>query len=269
MKRIGFIGAGNMAEAIVKGLVCQAKGYEIRMTNRSNQAKLEKMKGDYGILPCSINEVVNESEILVLAVKPKDVAGVLNSLREIMTGKPLIISVAAGITLEMLAGYLPGVPLVRAMPNTSSAVMQSMTGLVAGPNLFDLHQQAAEEIFGAVGKFIWIPEEHMNSLMAISGSGPAYFYLFTEALVKAGVDFGFSQEESELLAKETMIGAAKMLAETGKAPSQLREEVTSPKGTTLEALNVFWNSNLEGIVKQATKACCARGEEMEREYRSG
>ena len=266
MKRIGFIGAGNMAEAIIKGLASTG-GYEIRATNRSNHTRLERMREDYKVVPSSFEDVLEKSDILVLAVKPKDVSGVLSNLSPLNLDDKLIISVAAGISLELLQKCLPSSPVVRAMPNTSSGVMHSMTGLVEGKGVKEQHRKETEDIFGAVGKFMWIPEERMNSLMAISGSGPAYFYLFTEALVKAGLEFGFSNEEAEMLAKETMIGAAKMLATTTKSPGQLREEVTSPKGTTLEALNVFWDSGLEKMVEKATKACRSRGEEMEREYR--
>lgn len=265
MKRIGFIGAGNMAEAIIKGLASTGR-YEIRATNRSNQEKLERMREAYQVIPSTFEEVLEGSEILVLAVKPKDVSGVLSNMSNLKLDNKLIISVAAGIPLELIQKYLPSNPAVRVMPNTSSAVMHSMTGLVEGQGVQEQERKDTEDIFGAVGKFMWIPEERMNSLMAISGSGPAYFYLFTEALVKAGVEFGFSNEEAETLAKETMIGAAKMLADTTKSPGQLRVEVTSPKGTTLEALNVFWDSGLEKMVEQATKACRNRGEDMEREY---
>lgn len=266
MKRIGFIGAGNMAEAIIKGLASTGS-YEIRATNRSNQAKLERMKEAFQVLPSTFEEVLEKSEILILAVKPKDISGVLLNMSKFNLDHKLVISVAAGIPLELIQKYLPSNPVVRVMPNTSSAVMHSMTGLVEGQGVAEQDRKDTEGIFGAVGKFMWISEDRMNSLMAISGSGPAYFYLFTEALVKAGIDFGFSNEEAETLAKETLIGAAKMLAETTKSPGQLREEVTSPKGTTLEALNVFWGSGLEKMVGEATKACRSRGEEMEREYR--
>lgn len=266
MKRIGFIGAGNIAEAIIKGLASTGN-YEIRATNRANQAKLERLRGAYQVIPATFEEVLEESEILVLAVKAKDISGILKKMCQSNIDNKLIISVAAGISIEIIQKYLPSNPVVRAMPNTSSAVMHSMTGLVEGQRVKEEHRKDTEDIFGSVGKFLWIPEERMNSLMAISGSGPAYFYLFTEALVKSGVEFGFSHEEAESLAKETFIGAAKMLAETTKSPGQLRVEVTSPKGTTLEALNVFWDSGLGKMVEQATRACRSRGEAMEREYR--
>lgn len=265
MKKIGFIGAGNMAEAIIKGLVTTGN-YEIRVTNRSNQAKLEKMKEDYQVIPSSFEEVVKDSEIILLAVKPKDVSEVLAQVSRHIAKNQLFISVAAGIPLALLEKHLPQSPIVRAMPNTSSAVMHSMTGLVRGQGVDEKNTTDVEDIFGAVGKFIWIAEEQMNPLIAMSGSGPAYFYLFTEAMVKAGVDMGFSEEVAETLAKETLLGAAKMLTHSGKSPSELRVAVTSPKGTTQEALNVFWDHGLEDLVARAAKACKNRAEEMEREY---
>lgn len=265
LKKIGFIGAGNMAEAIIKGLVTTGN-CEIRVTNRSNQAKLEKMKEDYQVIPSSFEDVVKDSEIVLLAVKPKDVSEVLAQVSKDITENQLFISVAAGIPLALLEKHLPQNPIVRAMPNTSSAVMHSMTGLVKGQGVGEKNQRDTEEIFGAVGKFIWITEEQMNPLIAMSGSGPAYFYLFTEAMVKAGVEMGFNPEVAETLAKETLMGAAKMLEKSGKSPSDLRVAVTSPKGTTQEALKVFGDKGLEDLVARAAKACKNRAEEMEREY---
>jgi len=264
-KKIGFIGAGNMAEAIIKGLVT-THNYEILVTNRSNQEKLAKLQEAYGAKPASLTEVVNNSGILILAVKPKDVAEVLSQISSDVRSEQLLISVAAGIPLALLEKHLPFCPVVRAMPNTSSAVLHGMTGLVKGHKVSDQNQKEVEDIFGAVGKYLWITEDKMNPLIAMSGSGPAYYYLFTEALVNAGMAMGFSKEDAENLAKETMIGAAKMLLESGKSPGELREAVTSPKGTTYEALQVFRQGGLEELVAKATKACQSRAEEMEREY---
>ncbi|AGA69115.1 pyrroline-5-carboxylate reductase [Desulfitobacterium dichloroeliminans LMG P-21439] len=265
MQKIGFIGAGNMAEAIIKGLATTGR-YEIRVTNRSNQVKLEKMREQYGVIPASFTETIKDSEIILLAVKPKDVNEVMSKISEVISDNQLFISVAAGIPLALLERHLPRNPLVRAMPNTSSAVMHSMTGLVKGQGVGEKDTKDAENIFGAVGRFVWVAEEQMNPLIAMSGSGPAYFYLFTEALVKAGVEMGVSLEVAEILAKETIIGAAKMLDTSDKSPSELRVAVTSPKGTTQEALNVFWENGLEELVARAAKACKARAEEMERVY---
>lgn len=266
MQTIGFIGAGNMAEAIIRGLCAVGITSEIRVTNRSNREKLQTMAEQYKIMPSTFDEVIKESEIIVLAVKPKDILSVLHDLKQGMKPSQLLITVAAGIPLKTYETNLPGIPVVRVMPNTSSAVLSSMTGLAKGTAVQDSQKKKAEAIFQAVGKTVWIPEKQMNALTSISGSGPAYFYLFTETLIKAGISSGLSEEDAEMLAKETLFGAAKMLKESGKSPASLREEVTSPKGTTLAALNVFWEKELQGIVTSAVKACQDRAEEMEREY---
>lgn len=266
MQAIGFIGAGNMGEAIIRGLRAVGISSEIRVTNRSNQEKLQDMAEHYKVTPSTFEEVVKESEIILLAVKPKDMLEVLKNLQRDLKPSQLLITVAAGIPLKTYETNLPGIPVVRVMPNTSSAVLMSMTGLVQGSVAQEKHKRMAEEIFQAVGKILWITEDKLNPLMSISGSGPAYFYLFTETLIQAGRSSGLSEEEAEMLAKETLFGAAQMLKESGKSPARLREDVTSPKGTTLAALNVFWKKDLQDIVTSAAKACQTRAEEMEREY---
>lgn len=265
-KNIGFIGGGNIAEAIIYGLTSGKNDFKVHVTNRSNKERLQNLAEKYSVLPSSLEELVTSSDILILAVKPKDVVGVLQSISGFNLDGKLVISVAAGIKLSTLEKYLPGLAVVRVMPNTSSAALHSMTGLVRGQKVTDQQVQLAEEIFSGVGKTIWISEDKMNALTAVSGSGPAYFYLFTEFLIKAGIQLGLSQEESEVLARETMIGAGKMLAQSGKSAARLREEVTSPNGTTFAALKTFTGLGLEDIVAQAAKACKKRAEEMEGEY---
>lgn len=266
MQSIGFIGAGNMGGAIINGLRAVGVTSEIRVTNRSNREKLQLMAEQNGIIPSSLEEIMQYSEIILLAVKPKDILSVLKSLQNKLNPNQLLITVAAGIPLKTYETILPGIPVVRTMPNTSSAVLKGMTGLVRGTAVQEQHVKVAEEIFQAVGKTLWVTEEKINALTAISGSGPAYYYLFTETLIQAGMSAGLGEEEAEQLAKETLLGAAQMIKESGKAPARLREEVTSPKGTTLAALNVFGENDLQGIVKNAVKACKDRAEEMEREY---
>lgn len=266
MQAIGFIGAGNMAEAIIRGLRAVGMSTEIRVTNRSNREKLQHMAEHYKVTSSTYEEIVKESEIIVLAVKPKDMLEVLKNLKNDLKPSQLLITVAAGIPIKTYETNVPGIPVIRAMPNTSSSVLKSMTGLVRGSAAQDQHVKMAEAIFQAVGKTLWIPEEKLNVLMSISASGPAYFYLFTETLIQAGLIFGLSEEDAEMLAKETLFGATQMLKESGKSPARLREEVTSPKGTTLAALNVFWDKDLQGIVTSAAKACQIRAEEMEKEY---
>ncbi|WP_407308509.1 pyrroline-5-carboxylate reductase [Desulfosporosinus sp. SB140] len=263
---VGFIGAGNIAEAMISGLTKVEKDIQIRVTNQSNHERLQHLVAKYGIIATQLKELVENSGVLIIAVKPKNVVDVLKHLKNYPLGDKLIISVAAGIPLRLLNQYLPGVAVIRAMPNTSTAVLHSMTGLVRGENVTPEQTEIGEQIFSAVGKILWIPEEKMNALTAISGSGPAYFYLFIESLILAGVQLGLSEEEAETLVLETSIGAGKMIAESGKSPGRLRKEVTSPNGTTYAAISVFTEEKLAEIALKAAKACARRSEDMEGEY---
>ena len=263
---IGFIGGGNMAEAIIGGLRKTDQDLEIRVTNRANHERIQRLVDKYRIKATEFQELVEDSQVLIIAVKPKDVQIVLKHLKNHSLQDKLIISIAAGIPLKVYNKHLPGVAVIRAMPNTSTAVLHSMTGLVRGETISQEQAETAERIFWAIGRILWIPEEKMNALIALSGSGPAYFYLFTESLIQAGVQLGLSEEEAEMLARETLIGAGKMLTESEKSPAKLREEVTSPNGTTYAALSVFKEDKLVQIVMKAAQACVRRAEDMEGEY---
>lgn len=264
---MGFIGAGNMAEAMIKGLKQNDNEAEIRVTNRSNAERLIKLKENYGVVPADFSQLAERSDVLIIAVKPKDVKSVLLKLADYagIEGK-LVISLAAGIPLALIQSYLPRTAVIRAMPNTSAAALYAMTGLVKGKKAREEHLHQAEQVFKAIGKTVWIGENEMNALIALSGSGPAYYYLFTECLIKAGRELGLAEETAEVLAKETVVGVGKMLTESGKSPAGLREAVTSPNGTTFAALEVFRRMNLAEIVAEAARACAKRAEEMEREY---
>ncbi|HUX47461.1 MAG TPA: pyrroline-5-carboxylate reductase [Desulfosporosinus sp.] len=262
---IGFIGGGNIAEAIISGLKKTDKQLQIRVSNRTNHERLQRLVDEYSITASKLEDIVENSRVLIIAVKPKDVLGVLKQLKNYKFSDKLIISVAAGVPLKVFYKYLPGVAVIRAMPNTSTAVLHSMTGLVRGENVTEEQVKMGEEIFSATGHTMWIPEEKMNALISISGSGPAYFYLFAESLIKAGVHLGLSEEEAEILVLETLVGAGKMIAESDKSPGRLREEVTSPNGTTYAALNVFTDDKLAQTVLKATQACAQRAEDLEEE----
>ncbi|GAB6151863.1 pyrroline-5-carboxylate reductase [Desulfosporosinus burensis] len=263
---IGFIGGGNIAEAMISGLKKTNKEIEIRVTNLSNQGRLQGLVDRYGVVAASLKELVETSQVMIIAVKPKDVQAVVKDLANYSLQSKLIISVAAGVPLKVFYKYLPGVAMIRAMPNTSTTVLHSMTGLVRGDNVTEEQAGVGEKIFSATGRIMWVPEENINALTAISGSGPAYFYLFAESLIKSGVELGLSEEDAEVLVLETLIGAGKMIAESDKSPGKLREEVTSPNGTTYAAINVFTDDGLAQTVLKAVKACARRAEDLEREY---
>ena len=254
-----------MGGAIISGLRKFDKDLQIRVCNRSNSERLQRLVDEYSVIASKLEDTVRNSHVLIIAVKPKDVQGVLKQLKDYELKDKLIISVAAGVPLKVFYQYVPGVAVVRAMPNTSSAVLHSMTGLVSGENVTEAQIEMAEQIFAAIGKTLWIPEEKMNALISVSGSAPAYFYLFAESLIKAGVHLGLSEDEAEILVRETLVGAGKMLAESHKTPGSLREAVTSPNGTTFAALEVFTDEKLPLTVLKAAQACVQRAEAMEGE----
>jgi pyrroline-5-carboxylate reductase len=267
IKNIGFIGAGNLAEAVIKGLRAGNGKIQIMAADLSKE-RLSLLAAGYGVVCGEIREVVAGSDVLVIAVKPKDVAAVLQNLAAFPLQGKLVISVAAGIPLAMLETGLPGAAVIRVMPNTSCAVLFSMTGMVLGTLAGEKEKQLAEEIFGRVGDFLWVTEDKINAVTAISGSGPAYYYLFTECLVAAGRGLGLTEEEAAYLAYGTLAGASQMLLQSGKTPERLRKDVTSPNGTTYAALQEFERANLREIVLAAAKAAAERAAEMEKEYSS-
>lgn len=262
---IGFIGAGNLAESVIKGLTAGKEKPRIMAADISKE-RLKALHELYGIITGELEQVVKESNVIILAVKPKDMATLLASLAHFPMQNKLVISVAAGIPLAILEKGLPSVPFVRVMPNTSCAVLLSMTGMVMGSLANDQNKEIAEAIFSQVGEVLWIAEDKINAVTAISGSGPAYYYLFTECLAAAGVELGLTQEEAEVLARETLVGASQMLTRSGKTPARLRENVTSPNGTTYAALEEFGKAGLKAIVHNAAKAAAERAAEMEKEY---
>lgn len=263
---IGFIGGGNVAEAIIGGLRKTDRDRQIRVTNRTNHERIQRLVDTYDIMATQMQELVDASNVLIIAVKPKDVLDVLKNLKNYDLADKLIISVAAGIPMKVFSKHLPCIAVVRAMPNTSTAVLLSMTGLVRGENVLEEQATVAECIFSSIGQTLWIPEEKMNALIAISGSGPAYFYLLTENLIHAGVQLGLSEAEADRLARVTLVGAGKMLTEIRKSPGRLREEVTSPNGTTYAAMSVFMEERFPEIIVKAVRACAQRAEDMEGEY---
>lgn len=265
MSKIGFIGTGNLAQSIIKGLRksnAEHKVYLYDLMKEKADALAEQYHGHSHLF----SEVVTEAEVLILAVKPKDIKKLLKDLSAHSVNGKLIISAAAGIGLSVYEQALPGIGIVRVMPNTSSAVLQAVTGMVKGKYVQKEQVMIAENIFSVLGEVIWVEDNKMNALTAVSGSGPAYFYLFTEFMSQAGIKLGLTKEESDFLARETLVGAGKMLAEDKRSPQELREAVTSPNGTTYAALTVFIEEGLEKIIYQGMEACAERAKEMEGEY---
>jgi len=268
MNKIGFIGAGNLAHSMIKGLAQSNSSYQV-FVHDIQKNKADSLAFKFNAKSCSFTEVVFNSDILVLAVKPKDIMELLQKLSSFTLEKKLIITVAAGISLRVYESLLPGTAIVRAMPNTSSAVLKSMSALVRGQYVTDQQMEVANKIFSCLGKVLWVEENKINAVTAVSGSGPAYFYLLTELMAKAGIKLGLTEEEADFLARETLIGVGKMLVEDKRSVEELRAAVTSPNGTTHAAITVFLENGLENIVSKALTAAANRALEMEGEYSGG
>ncbi len=264
--KVAFIGAGNMGGAILRGLVKQGYPLTALMATGRNEAKLQALAQETGVQVTTNNQQAAAwANILVLGVKPQAMQEVCVALAAtVQQHQPLLLSIAAGLTSECLLGWLGGeLPLVRSMPNTPSLLGAGVTGLYATASVSPQQQAWVEQISQAVGQAHWVTKEsQLDAVTAISGSGPAYYFLFTEALAAAGEKLGLSPELALQLAKSTAAGAGKMLAESTDSPAELRRKVTSPGGTTEQAIQTFVTKGLPELVEAATQAAATRAVEL-------
>ncbi|MDR1604166.1 MAG: pyrroline-5-carboxylate reductase [Gracilibacteraceae bacterium] len=263
--KLGFFGGGNLAASMIRGLRARDASGEILVHDISAE-RLEYLRSAFAIRPAPAAVVAAEADVLLLLVKPHQVAALLEELRAYDLSGKLLLSTAAGVPLHAYTSRLPGMAPVRAMPNTSAAVLRAVTGLAAGAGVTPAQRESAAAIFSALGKVVWVEEAEMNALTALSGSGPAYFYLLTELLAAAGAELGLAPATAEFLARETLVGAGRVLEAGEESPALLRERVSSPGGVTLAALDSLGADGLGGAVLRALRAGAARAAEMEREY---
>ncbi|TPW99317.1 pyrroline-5-carboxylate reductase, partial [Schumannella luteola] len=207
--------------------------------------------------------VVGGAGAVLLGVKPAMVVDTLREIAGALDARAVVVSVAAGITTATMEGVVPN-PVVRTMPNTPALVRRAVTGVVAGSRAGDAELAIARAIFQAVGTVVELPEERIDALSAISGSGPATFYYLTEQLTETAERLGFTREEARLLAEQTLVGSAELLAATGEEPAELRRRVTSPKGTTERLIAVLDEARLADVFERAAEAAIARAREMAR-----
>jgi len=259
---IGFIGGGNMAEALIKGILQSSiKDIMVSEPRDERRAYLEKT---YGIRTTSDNkEICKNCTIIILAVKPQNMDDVTAEISGIISSDTLIVSIAAGITLSYLSTRLKTSKIIRVMPNTPALVQEGMSVLSMCECIHDKEMGLVREIFMSVGKVLVLPEKYMDAVTALSGSGPAFFALFAEKMVEAGITLGLTGENASELAMQTLIGTAKLL-ETGMPPGRLREMVTSPGGTTAAGLRVFEEKGLKNIVQAAIEAAAGKSRELGR-----
>lgn len=263
--RIAFIGAGNMARSIIGGLVAEGTPADRIIASGPRLASLESLQADTGVRITTDNtEAARESDIVILAVKPQMLETVAGALTDSLAHHPLIISLAAGITTGSIGQWLGGThAIVRCMPNTPSQLRQGASGLFANAQVSAAQRDSADAILRAVGVVQWLDDETLlNSVTAVSGSGPAYFFLFMEAMIDAGETLGLSRESARELTLQTALGAAMLARDSEVEISELRRRVTSPKGTTEQAILSFEHDQLRAIVARAMTACSNRAAEL-------
>lgn len=265
-RTIAFIGAGNMTQSIVGGMV--QNGYPANYITVSNPSigKLERLQQQLGVTVTQHNsEAVANAEVVVLAVKPQLMAAVCAQLKAETANlnDKLIISIAAGIRLAKYQDYLAAERIIRVMPNTPSLVGQGMTGLVAEAAASSADRDFASSIFNRVGKTMWVDDEdQMDILSALAGSGPAYFFEFMASLQKAAVALGFDHQQARILVNQTALGAAAMASASEHELPDLRAQVTSKGGSTAKGIEVYQAADIDFISEQALRAAVKRNQEM-------
>ena len=262
--RIAFIGAGNMAASLIGGL--RAKGLEAEQIRASDPGAetRSKVAAEHGIAVFADNaEAIKDAEVVVLAVKPQAMKAVCEAIRPNLKPNQLVVSIAAGITCASMNNWLGAQPIVRCMPNTPALLRQGVSGLFATAEVSAEQRQQAEELLSAVGIALWLDEEQqLDAVTAVSGSGPAYFFLLIEAMTAAGVKLGLPADIAAQLTMQTALGAAHMAVASDVDAAELRRRVTSPAGTTEAAIKSFQAGGFEALVEKALGAAAHRSAEM-------
>ena len=268
-KTITFIGAGNMARSLISGLIQDKTDLNIRVSDPNKEALSSIQKINPEIEAYQDNTAaIKGTDVVVLAVKPQIMQVVCEPmLKAIQTEKPLVISIAAGVGIKKMSQWLGGesLAIVRCMPNTPALVQSGMTGLYANDHVSEEQGNLAESILRSVGSTLWLDDEDkLDAVTAVSGSGPAYYFLVMEAMQNAAQKLGLSAEEARLLVLQTAFGAAKLALESSDDASVLRQRVTSKGGTTEAALNELINGGLPDLFEAALKAAEMRSKELKK-----
>lgn len=263
-KKIGFIGGGNMAEAIIKGLLSSGIRPEVIQVAEPLVQRRDYLSGTFGVSASDDTlEVARQADIIILAVKPQLAATVLTTLEPAISENTLVISIMAGISTAFIEEFLSGgVRVVRAMPNTPAMIQAAATAICPGRKSNENDLAVAGGIFSSVGCVVTVSEKQMDAVTGLSGSGPAYVFTFLEALTDAGVKNGLTRDVAFKLALQTVLGSARMVDETGEHPALLKEKVTSPGGTTIAALHTLENGRFRGLIMDAVDSACRRSKEL-------
>jgi pyrroline-5-carboxylate reductase len=267
--KIAFVGAGSMAEAIIRGLTQNkvANPQNLYVMNRSDQDRLAFLRSEYGLQATSdtlMKEAfLREADVVVLCMKPKDVVTAFAELQPLLNEKQLLVSVIAGLSIAKTEALLQiNMPIVRTMPNTSSTIGLGATGMSFSAKVNDTFKQLATQMFEAVGIVTIVDEEKLEIVTGVSGSGPAYVYYFMEAMIKAAIEGGLSEEDAHQLTLQTVLGAAHMVQLTQENPAELRRKVTSPNGATQASIEILDRFQFSEAVSGAVFRSAERTKEM-------
>lgn len=262
--KITFIGAGNMAASLIGGLCKQGVQASQISASDPNAAQLKALHAQHAIKTYIDNgAAVDNADIIVLAVKPQNMRQVCEQLAPFLNEQQLIISIAAGITSHSLSQWLEVKSIVRCMPNTPSLIQQGVSGLYATEQVSTVQREQAQQLLSAVGLVVWLDDEQLiDAVTAVSGSGPAYFFLLIEAMTAAGVKLGLPTETAALLAKHTAQGASTMACQSSLDAAQLRQQVTSPNGTTEAAIQTFQAGGFAELVDNAVRSAATRSKQL-------
>ena len=263
--KIGFIGLGNMADAMISGMLQKniVKAEDIIGTAKTSVTR-EKMADRYGISIKNANiEVAEAADILVLAVKPQFLSEVISEIKDAVSAETLIISIAAGKTIAWLEeAFGRQMKIVRCMPNTPALVGEGCTGVCVNDRISEKEKSDSVQLMESFGKAHLIPEQQMDALGALSGSSPAYVFMFIEAMADAGVAAGIPRKQAYELVAQSVYGSAKLVLESGKHPGELKDMVCSPGGTTIQGVRVLEEQGMRGAVMDALAACIEKTKEL-------
>ena len=266
---ISFIGAGHMSTYIIKGLIASGFSASKITATRRSEAPLKHLKKKYNInTTTDIKSAAKTANVIILGVKPLSIQEVLLELKStIQKTKPLIISIAAGITVEKISSCAGDeLPVIRTMPNLPVAVKCGTTCIYASKNVSTEQKLYADKLFTHLGVTCWLEEEHYMDIAILVGSGPALFYRFIQALKTSVISMGLDEKTANKLVVNTGLGALKLLDKSGDSPEKLKEHVTSPGGTTQAALNILESNNLDSIIHKSIKAAVEKSQELSNKF---
>lgn len=263
MQKTAVIGAGVMGETLLSGLVRAGRQVSELLVGEKRAERAAELEERYGVKVVGNVDAAAAADTVALVVKPQDMTDVLREIAPALRPGQLLVSLAAGITTAFIEDHVPeGVAVVRVMPNTPALVDQGMSAISAGSHCDEAHLAEAESLMGSVGKVVRVPEKQQDAVTAISGSGPAYVFFVVESMIEAGVHLGLPRATAHELAVQTLVGSAAMLKETGEHPTVLREQVTSPGGTTAAALRELEVHRVRAAFLAALEAARDRSREL-------